>query len=376
MNKINCHQALLGFSYFSKIGPIKIAKLRQFFGTPEAAFFASALELERAGISAKIVCEFIKWRINFNIAKIESELNEKKIKYLTINDESYPFLLREVHDLPYIIYYRGNISLLSAPSYLSLAVIGSRKHSAYGEKAITALMPALIENKIIITSGLALGIDTLAHKITLENGGSTIAVLGSGLDDASIYPPANLALAEKIIKSGGLLISEFPPRTPPLKQNFPRRNRIISGLCQAILVIEADLKSGSLITAGSALDQNRDVLAIPGNIFSSFSRGTNSLLKQGAKIVTCVDDILEIYNLEAGPSASIQSDRREKALFTNKLEKTIYQIIKDAHDRGELITADEIIEKTKLDTAVINSTLSILELRGVAKYDEIGYDIN
>jgi len=376
MFKIYNHQALLGFSHFSKIGPQKIIKLEKYFGSPAKAFWASALELERAGINSPLINEFTKWRANFNPETVEASLKQEQIEYITYNNIRYPSILKEIAAPPYIIYYRGNVKLLSAINYQSLAVVGSRKHSAYGEKIISNLLPAVIENRIMIISGLALGIDALAHKIALGCNGATIAVLGSGLDRASIYPPANRSLAAQIINSGNLLISEFPPLTPPLKQNFPQRNRIISGLCQATLVIEADLKSGSLITANYALEQNREVLAIPGNIFSDYSCGTNNLLKLGAKTITEASDILEIFDIETAVASSKKRGPKEKILFSSEPEKVIYQIISRAHERGEKISIDEIINLSKLDTSVINSTLTILELRGVAKYDGIGYDIN
>jgi DNA processing protein len=176
-----------------------------------------------------------------------------------------------------------------------LAVVGSREHSPYAARAVEALLPPISRAGITIVSGLAHGVDALAHQSALDGGGSTIAVLGSGLSHARLYPSANRGLAERIITNGGLLLSEFPPQTAPLKQNFPRRNRIISGLAQATLVIECREKSGALITAACALEQNREVLAVPGEISYEFSRGPNNLIKQGAKTITKAEDILEIF---------------------------------------------------------------------------------
>jgi DNA processing protein len=216
----------------------------------------------------------------------------------------------------------------------------------------------------------------LAHQETLNNKGITVAVLGTGIDAASVYPYSNRKLATEIIKSGGVLISEFPPKTPALPQNFPQRNRIISGLCQATLVIEAKEKSGSLITASYALDQNREILAIPGNIFSEFSGGTNNLIKAGAKTITKTEDILDVFKIETPKTLKNKQPKTRTVKLENEIETKIYTAIKQAHDRSEKITTDEIIKITKLDTATTNSTLSILELRGIAKNDEIGYDIN
>ena len=201
-------------------------------------------------------------------------------------------------------------------------------------------------------------------------------MLGTGLDCQSIYPSSNRQLVKNIIKKGGLIISEFPPKTQALKQNFPQRNRIISGLCQATLVIEAQNKSGSLITAHYALDQNREVLAIPGNIFSGYSSGTNNLIKSGAKTITKPEDIFEVFKIENQKKLSLNKRKMAEPNLISETEKIIYRILKSASEKAESLTSDEIIKISKLDTSVINSTLSILELRGIAKSNEIGYYIN
>ncbi len=371
----------LAFSYFQKIGPIAMKKLDAAFPYIYEVFFASAAKLERAGLKPALVREFVLWRDSpaASIDKMIAELKKERISFITWHDPEYPGLLKEISAPPFLLYYKGRLD--NAKN--NLAVVGSRKFSAYGEKAINELLPLAIEAEINIISGLALGIDALAHQKALNLKGKTWAILGSGLDDKNIYPPDNRRLAQAIIDKGGALISEFPPGAPPLKQNFPQRNRIIAGLAQATLVVEAREKSGALITADYALDSNRDVLAVPGNIFSESSAGPNKLIKQGAKTIAEATDILEAYGLTPRPDG--RSDKRKHKKegsspssfsLDNETEALVYKILEEAAERAEKISVDEIVRRTELDTSVINSTLSILELRGIAKNSESGYDVN
>ncbi len=380
MKDKNDRQALLGFSYFKKIGSIKLFLLEKFFPSFYDAFWASANNLERAGIGQKLSREFIEWRKKINFSTIEKELEQERINFVTWHDPDYPALLKEIYAAPYVLYYQGNLEALAGEGKNRLAVVGPRKHSAYAEKVLNCFLPTLLARNLEIVSGLALGVDSLAHRTTINLGGRTIAILGSGLDKISIYPRINCRLSREIVASGGLLISEFPPKTPALKQNFPQRNRIISGISQATLVIEAREKSGALITARYALEQNREVLSIPGNIFSEFSAGANKLIQMGAKSIVSPEDILEVFNLEVDKTAG-QNYKNSKNILPkpdlqNETERIVYKVLCQARERADRITADEIIKITKLDTAIINSTLSILELRGVAKSDGIGYAVN
>ena len=298
------------------------------------------------------------------------QLEEDKIEYICWHDTRYPRLLLEIHDPPPILFYQGNISILNQPNNF-LAVIGSRKNTPYAEKIINSFILDLVKYNFVIISGLAFGIDSLAHQATLTARGTTIAVLGSGLQQKYIYPRKHRLLAKNIINSGGLIISEFVPDCPAQKTNFPRRNRIISGLSQGVLIVEAEIKSGSLITADHALNQNRDILAIPGNIFLGSSVGTNALIKKGAQLITNVNDILTTFNIEE--SININTNHQLN-LFSNLkyhpqtlIENEIYQLIYQAALKGDKINTNEIIKKTKLDTSTINSTLSILEIAGAIK---------
>jgi len=376
VKKITDDQALLGFSYFKKIGPISMALLEEYFSSPVSAYLANSFYLEKAGLKQSLAAEFIKWRETFNLEAAENELKKENISFVTWHSLKYPALLKEIPAPPFLLYYKGSLEALYGNNKNRLAIVGSRKHSAYAEKIINEFLPRLIEQGIEIISGLALGVDSLAHQASLNNNGITIAILGAGVDSASIYPAINRRLAESIIKSGGVIISEFPPKTQPLRQNFPQRNRIISGLAQATLVIEAREKSGSLITADFALNQNREVLAIPGNIFAEFSQGPNNLIKLGAKVITGIEDILEVFKLGIDQTTKNKKPKKDTIILNDEAEKIIYTILKQANERAERMTVDEIVKISKLDTSVINSKLSILELRGIAKSDGISYDIN
>ncbi len=270
------------------------------------------------------------------------------IKTINISDKNYPQLLREIPDPPEILYIKGKLN----PDELCFGVVGTRRFSPYGKQVALEIAGDLAEAGLTIVSGLAPGIDTFSHQATIENSGRTIAVLGTGIDEKSIYPQSNVKLARKIIESGGCLISEYPPGTPGLKQNFPERNRIISGLSLGVLVIEAKEKSGALITANEAFKQRRKVFAVPGSIYSSNSRGPHILLKRGAKLAVRAEDILKELNLPG-------KEKRKEIKGETEEEELILRML-----REEALDIDKIIEKTKLPPATVNSLLAILEIKG------------
>jgi DNA processing protein len=224
-----------------------------------------------------------------NILQIKEELFKHRISYQTILCEAYPKRLNPIFMPPLVLFYKGDYKLIDTKT---IAVIGTRDYSPYGEEACDYFVKALVENQMTTVSGLAKGIDRIAHEKTILYGGRTIAVLGSGL--LSIYPKENLALAQQIA-SEHLLMSEYPPFESPSKTHFPFRNRIVSGLSDGIVVIEAAKKSGTLITCDFALDQGKDIYVVPGNIFAKNSEGTNNLIKQGAKLISHIQDILEYF---------------------------------------------------------------------------------
>jgi DNA processing protein len=347
---------LIALSYFPKIGPVKLKKLKNHFPSWQKAFNAPAAELIRAGIEEKLADEFIAARPKINPEAIIESLAAENIKTVSIEEDAYPESLKQIFYPPFLLYYKGDFSLHGQKT---LAVVGARKCTYYGQQVIEKIIPPLVKNGLLIVSGLAVGIDSLAQTETLKAGGRTIGVLGSGLDKKSIYPTQNLLLAEQIIKAGGAIVSEFPPGTKPLPQNFPQRNRIIAGLSQGTLVVEANKKSGSLITARYALDEGREIYAVPGNIFSPASEGPNSLIKSGAKPIFSADDILESYGV-------FNEEKNGKTIkdFSqfNQTERKILEKLS-----CEPKPMDEIIRETKLDTKIINSTLSILEIKNAVK---------
>ncbi|MFA5155667.1 MAG: DNA-processing protein DprA [Patescibacteria group bacterium] len=370
--------AYLGFNNFGRLGPTNIKRLENHFPDLATAWNASNSELSAAGLNHKIAAAFTVWRASCNPEAIAADLAKEGINYLNWHEAAYPVLLRNIPAAPPLLYYRGD---LGRPEANRLAVVGCRKPSAYAEKVIACLLPVIGDAGITIVSGLAVGVDTLAHRLALNLPGRTFAVLGSGLARHRLYPRANHYLADQIIRAGGAVISEFPPDTPPYRQNFPQRNRIIAGLAQATLVIEAGQKSGALITAAQALEQGREVMAIPGNIFSECSVGTNRLIGSGAKMITGAEDVLEIFSLNTRCRTDNQpatDNYRPAAKYqpANAAEAIIYDLLQAANARAETITADQIARKSKLDTSTINSTLSILEIAGIAKNTGSGYDLN
>ena len=288
--------ALLTLACFDKWSLEQLINLRKHFASYQSLIQASLGSLITSGLKQSAASEFISWRKSFKLSSLINLLASEQIGFISYLDPDYPQLLLEISTPPLGLFFRGNIALLTKQNPARLAIVGAREATNYAQQTLDYLMPTLVAANLEIVSGLALGVDALAHQATLDNQGTTIAVLGTGLDRANWYPRRNISLAKNIIANQGLLLSEFPPQTPVLPTNFPRRNRIISGLCQATLIVQAKLRSGSLITARLALEQNREVLAIPGDIFSPLSQGANNLIAAGAKPILQATDILESFS--------------------------------------------------------------------------------
>lgn len=268
----------VGLSWFKGLGWKKLELLMKHFG--------SAKKIWLAGPKLNP-----KWQNNQDLDQEMEKLEKALIRVITVQDESYPKLLKQISSPPILLYVKGRVEILNQPS---LAVVGTRRASEYGRKAVNKLVPGL-SYKLVIVSGLARGIDGWAHRVCLSSGGKTVAVLGHGLE--RIYPPENRPLAEEIVAKGGCLVSEFPFGSPMMPSNFPLRDRIIAGLALGTLVIEGSQKSGTKITAGFAADFGREVFCVPGPIDSPTAAGPAELIQQGAKLVTKVEDVLEELNL-------------------------------------------------------------------------------
>lgn len=277
---------------------------------------------------------------------------------ITLGDAEYPERLGHISDPPRNLYCRGNIALLKT---FCFGVVGTRKMTPYGKEVTRHITSQLANQGYCITSGLALGVDTTAHQATLDVGGKTIAILGTGIDDATIFPPNNLRLAHDILQKGGLIISEYPEGAPGLKHQFPARNRIISGLSHGVLIIEADQKSGALITAKCALDQNRDVFAIPGNIFSPRSIGSNLLIQQGAKLVLTAQDILSEYSEQL---SVVGSELSVNLSTQDPVQKKILAIL----TTNGPMHIDTIITQSELQTPMVSAALSLMEIKSIVKH--------
>ncbi|OGL67159.1 DNA protecting protein DprA [Candidatus Uhrbacteria bacterium RIFCSPHIGHO2_01_FULL_63_20] len=277
------------------------------------------------------------------------------IRGLTLADAGYPPRLREIHDPPSPLYVRGALPDATRPH---VAVVGTRAPTRYGHDVVESIVTPLARAGVVIVSGLAFGIDALAHRAALEAGGTTLAVLGSRLEDEQIYPATNRPLAARILACGGALMGELDAESAIGSFNFPRRNRIIAGLCQAVLIVEAAKKSGSLITARCAIDEGRDVMAVPGPITGALSEGPNRLIKSGAIPILSAEDVLEALKM---PSV-IQKSEPTLFVADTPEEEALVKALADA-----TLHADELTRATGLGAALVGSTLTLLEMKGAVK---------
>jgi len=334
------------------IGAVRFRTLLNAFGDPKSAWEASTEALREAGLSEKLSANVVKLRAQVALDKEWEKIQSRDIQVLTWDDEAYPRRLKEIDQPPPVLYLRGN---LLAEDEWAVAIVGTRRGTTYGRQVADELSTVLARNGVTVISGLARGIDSIAHQAAVNAGGRTIAVMGTGVEQ--IYPPENRRLAEQIMQQGAL-VSDYPLGTPPDGVNFPPRNRIISGLALAVVVVEAGLTSGALITASFAAEQGRDVFAIPGNINAPQSLGTNRLIQDGAIPLLTPQQVLEALNL------TMVSEHRtaRQVLPTDPIEKQVYQVLS-----SEPLHVDEIRMRTDMPIEQVSATLALMELKGMVR---------
>lgn len=345
-------QFWVAFSWVKGIGAVRFQALLDYFGDPEIAWKASPQALRQAGLGPKVVENLVHIRSSVCVEKEWERIQAQGITVLTWEDESYPRRLKEVDQSPPVLYLRGD---LRPEDEWAVAIVGTRRITGYGKQVAEELACELARHGVTVVSGLARGVDAVAHRAALNAGGRSIAILGSGVD--RIYPPENQRLAEQIIGRGAL-ISDYPPGTPPEATNFPPRNRIISGISMAVVVIEAGHTSGALITAAFAADQGREVFAVPGNINAPQSKGTNRLIQDGARPLLMAKDVMEALEL-----TMVTEHRTARVVLpADAIEAQLYQAI--GHEQVHI---DELRARTDLPIEKVTATLALMELKGLVR---------
>lgn len=342
-------QALVALSQVSHIGPVRLGRLRDHFGSLDLAWEAAAGDL-RGVLDERACREVLLARERISPAEVMERIAKSGAEVITVLDDVYPRILREIPGPPPVLYVRGMLPLQDEPT---VAIVGTRRATSYGREATTRIASELAAAGVTIVSGLAKGVDGFAHRAALESAGRTVAVMASGVD--IIYPPEHRQLAERIVESGAL-VSDYPPGAKPDAPNFPARNRIISGLSLATIVIEAPSRSGALITVGFAADQGRDVYAVPGSILSAASEGSNRLLRQGAIPLTSAADLLE--DLKLAPS--VVEEPEQIAFPMTDDERSLYALV-----TSEPQHIDELAYGAGFTIAAASALLTMLELKGL-----------
>lgn len=353
MNNI---EYLLALHSVRGLGPIRLKNLLDYFKDPKNIWLASNKEILSRGIPQSVVNNLTDARKTSNPEKFLEDVQQSGIKWLTIFDDNYPKLLKEIYDPPIVLYYFGDIL---AHDKWAIAIVGTRKITGYGQAITEKFARQLSEAGLTIVSGLARGVDACAHLAALESNGRTLAILGGGLK--RIFPPENIALAKRIADGFGAVISEFSPDEPSLQGNFPARNRIISGLSLATLVTEAAEDSGSLITAKCSLEQGREVFAIPGPITSELSKGPSVLIQQGARLVTDPVEILEELGIDR-PKRNKGQQTKNADIKLSETEEKIINVLENENKH-----VDEICRNLGLSAAHVSASLIKMEIQGLIK---------
>lgn len=350
--ELNERRAWLALNMVNGIGSVRFRALLDAFGSAQAAWQASPAQLREAGLGQIVIDNFLQTRGKVDLQIIEAEFEKHRVKAFTWDDEGYPRRLKELEQAPPVLYVRGD--LLPEDEW-AVAVVGTRRVTAYGRQAAEELGAFLARNGITLVSGLARGVDALSHQAALQAGGRTIAVMAHGLD--LVYPSEHRNLADEIAKSGAL-VSDYALGTPPDAANFPPRNRIISGLSLAVVIVEAGEESGALITAGFAAEQGREAFAVPGNIYAPQSKGTNMLIQRGAHPLIKFEDLLDALNLEM---MGAQKTAR-LALPADATEAKLIGLLGE-----EPMHVNEIGIRAELPIDKVSSTLALMELKGLVR---------
>ncbi len=339
----------VGFNLVKGIGAVRFKQILDFFGSAETAWESPTSGFVSAGLPQKVVENFVTVRNQVDLERVMDRINSSGIRVMTWLDADYPRRLKEIDQSPPVLYIKGSINV---EDDWAVAVVGTRRVTPYGRQVASEIAAYLAQNGITVVSGLARGVDAISHQSALQTGGRTIAVLGSGVD--VIYPPEHRKLAAEIVEQGAL-VSDYPVGTAPDGINFPPRNRIISGLSLATVVVEAGEKSGALITAEFAVNQGREVFAVPGSILAPQSEGTNQLIEQGARPLLKMSEILESLKLEQIPE-------KQQARKLNPLNPVEQNLLR--HLSSEPCHIDQLCELTGLPIHDVSATLTMMELKG------------
>jgi DNA processing protein len=349
---MDARQYWIGFNLVKGIGAVRFRALLDFFGDAAIAWQAPPDALREAGLSQKLVDQLVQLRSQVDLTRIWKHIQAQGINVLTWDDEDYPRRLKEIDQPPPVLYLRGALQL---EDEWAVAIVGTRRLTAYGRQVTEEVAAALARNGVTVVSGLARGVDAVAHQTAVKQGGRTLAVLGSGVD--RVYPPEHARLAEQIAQQGAL-ISDYAPGTPPEGPNFPPRNRIISGLSLAVVVTEAGLDSGALITATFAAEQGRDVFAVPGSILAPQSQGANRLIQDGARPLLSPQDVLETLDL----SKVTEQRVARTVLPADPTEAHLYQAL-----GFEPVHVDDLRAQTNMPIEKVSATLALMELKGMVR---------
>ncbi len=342
----------VGFNLIKGIGAVRMQGLVAYFGDLESAWRADPLSLSESGLGAKVVERVLAARQKVDLDQVWAKIQSQGIKILTWQDKEYPAGLKEIDQPPPVMYVRGEYL---ADDLFAVAIVGTRRVTPYGRQVTEELASFLASNGITVVSGLARGVDAIAHQAALKAGGRTIGILGSGVD--VIYPPEHAKLAEQMIERGAV-ISDYAPGTPPDASNFPPRNRIISGLSLAVVVVEAGETSGALITAEFAAEQGREIFAVPGSILAPQSKGTNKLIQNGAHPLLTVNDIMQALDfVRIGEHKAAR-----RVLPTDETEARLLNVL-----GPEPLHVDEIRSQADLPIERVSATLALMELKGMVR---------